>query len=84
MPHAFTDAFGYWQTNPVHGHPAVDPATAKRVASTTGPHGTRFTVLAASAAKDPAYTCVVALFETARSARNPGPTAFTEASGNWC
>ena len=84
VPQAFIDAFSGWQTTPVAGSPGVDPATATRVATAAGPNGTAFTVLEASAADDPAYTCTVALFETPESAVSPGPAAFTEASGNWC
>jgi hypothetical protein len=84
MPQAFIDAFSFWQTAPVDGSPAVDPVTAERVATAAGPNGTEFTVLAASAADDPNYTCTVALFETPESAAQPGPAAFTEASSNWC
>jgi hypothetical protein len=82
VPQAFIDVFSGWQSVPVLDLPAVDPATAERVATVPGPDGTEFTVLSAHAADDPAYTCTVALFETQESAA--GPATFTGTAASWC
>ena len=84
MPQAFINAFSGWQATPVEGNPAVDPATAERVATAPGPDGEVFTVMSAAAADDPDFTCTVALFETPESAALPGPAAFVDVSSNWC
>jgi hypothetical protein len=83
VPQSFVEAFSYWQDTPVAGGPAIDPATAERVAVAPGPDGTVFSVLVAHAADDPAWRCTTALFETAQSAALPGPAVFIDA-GSQC
>lgn len=82
MPQAFIDSLSSWRTWPEG--PPVDPATAQRIATAPGPDGTVFTLMAAAAADDPDFQCVVALYETPDSALQPGPAAFQDVSGNWC
>ena len=87
LPLAFTQAFagwaGDWSDNGVSG---VDPDTAERVATTAGPDGTVFTVMAATTttADGAAAACTVVVLETADSARRAGPSDFQDVSGSGC
>lgn len=87
LPLAFTQAFatwaGDWSMNGVQG---ADPDTAERVASTTGPDGTTFTVMAAPTTTTDGGrgACTVAVLETAASTRDAGPSDFQDVSSNWC
>jgi hypothetical protein len=82
VPQAFVDAFTHWRTWP--GDHRVDPATAVRIATAPGPDGTVFTLVAAHADDDPDHQCLVTLYETQQSTRQPGPAVFQDVSGNWC
>ena len=81
MPQPFVDAFSFWKTIPVDAHP-VDPATAERVATAKGPHGTVFSVL--STGHGQRFACRTGLIETAKSAAGPGPSSFTDVTSNFC
>jgi hypothetical protein len=83
MPLAFMDVFSpRWHAGPINGHPPVDPATAKRVATAPGPDGTVFSVL--STGHGQPYSCRTALIESADSAALSGPATFTDVTSSFC
>lgn len=84
-PQAFTDAFSGWGTVSPESEPgaqAVDPATARRVATAAGPGETVFSLVAAPG--QDGFSCVAVLFETPSSAAGPDPSGFVDANGSQC
>lgn len=84
-PQSFSDAFRGWGTVSPESEPgaqAVDPATAKRVATAAGPGGTVFSLVAAPG--QDSFSCVAVLFETPASAAAPDPSGFIDANGSQC
>ena len=77
---SFTETFGYWNTTPVEGHPDVDPASATRIASATGPNNSVFSVLGT----DGDYACFTAVLESTTSAKAALPSDFTDITSNYC
>lgn len=78
--HSFTEAFSYWKSRPVDGHPGVDPARAQRVATAPGPGDTVFSVFATGGD----YSCRTAVVEDAESAKAHLPSSFTPITDNFC
>lgn len=77
-PQAFFDAYDYWTDNP---DGAVDPKSAKRVATAQGPYGGTLSVLTST--NDEGLTCISPVFETATSAEAELPNDF-EDGGSFC
>ncbi|GAB2640940.1 hypothetical protein ABI214_00275 [Prescottella soli] len=79
MPKAFTDHYYFWRDLPGPGETAVDPAAAERIASIPGPDGRVFSVFVARGAGS--QRCLAAVFESAASAADAGPSEFTDLGG---
>lgn len=81
IPQAFTEAFDYWSTTPVDGYQGIDPATAVRVAGTTGPDGTLFNVYVAQG--EDGYHCIAGAFENPSAQQSSQPPTFSD-TGSEC
>jgi hypothetical protein len=74
---SFADTFSYWNGG---DRPHVDPSGATRLATAAGPSGSIFSVVGAG--DDP--TCYTAIIESASSAKQVLPSAFTDITDNYC